>query len=282
MNTVEFSELFFLLHIKLKAMKYIFFALIMIVAAGPGCSSKKNLHMEGIYKMDSMISKTATADTTYRNTNQLKIYTPEFMMYADVNDGDSISRFGIGSYTAGKDTLIENIIFTSNDSVNNDKPRMYKLVIDKGKNGYRQYINNMTDNAGGTFDLTEYYSTVGIPATSVLDGTWKIVRAFSIVKGDTVRVRNATQYKVYYNGYVMWGHSLKDSANRIHTGVGYGKFTVSGDISLKESMMASTYNAVRGHDFDIEFVLNGKDAFKQTITNLDGSKDLEFYERMKR
>lgn len=262
-------------------MKYIFFALVVtIIAACPGCGNKTILHMEGIYKMDSNYIKNATVDTVYRNSNQLKIYTADYMMYADVNDGDSVSNFGIGTYTINKDTLIENVFFTSNDSVNNDNPRMYKLVIDKGVHGYKQYINNITDDLGNTYDLTEFYSTVGSPANSVLDGTWKMVKAFSIVNGDTVRVRNATQYKVYYNGYVMWGHSSKDSTNRILTGVGYGKFTVSGDINLKESMMASTYNAVRGRDFNIEFVLNGNNAFKQTISNLDGSKDLEFYERM--
>jgi hypothetical protein len=80
----------------------------------------------------------------------------------------------------------------------------------------------------------------------------------------------------------MWGHTTKDSLNRTHTGVGYGKFKMTGDIGLKESMLSSTYNAVRGHDFDIEIVLMGNDAFKQTISNIDGTKDVEFYQRLKK
>ena len=258
----------------------LYFAVALIIG-GSGCANNA-MHMEGIYKMDSVSIKTISSDTTYRNTNQLKIYTADFMMYADVNDGDSISRFGIGSYSINKDTVTENVIYSANDSASHDQPQAFKLIIDKLQNGYKQYINDIAADDGSTFDLTEYYSGIGTPASSVLDGAWRQQRAYSIVGNDTVRVRNNVQYKLFYNGYVMWGHSMKDSLNKTITGVGYGKFTMTGNTQLKESMLTSTYSVVRGHDFDIAIELTGDDHFKQTITNSDGSRDVEFYERLKK
>jgi hypothetical protein len=240
------------------------------------------MEMPGIYKMDSVSIKTAQNDTTYRNTNQLKIYTPDFMMYADVNDGDSVSHFGIGSYVMDKDTLTENVLFSANDSVSNDKPATYKLAIEKTKGGYKQFIYGMEGTDGSKFNLTEYYTNIGSPSTSVLDGAWKQVQAYSIAGTDTIRAVNNVQFKLFHSGYVMWGHSIKDSLNRTHTGVGYGKFTMTGDTKLKESMMASTYSVVTGHDFEIDVERMGADGFKQTITNKDGSRNVELYERLKK
>ena len=51
---------------------------------------------------------------------------------------------------------------------------------------------------------------------------------------------------------------------------------------VKESMRASTYSSVRGHDFDIDIKLNGSDGFTQTITDTDGTKNIEVYIRLKK
>jgi len=51
---------------------------------------------------------------------------------------------------------------------------------------------------------------------------------------------------------------------------------------VKESMTASTYSDVRGHSFDIDISMNGKDEFTQTMTDADGSKGVEIYTRMKK
>lgn len=245
------------------------------------CDSKP-LQMEGIYKMDSAAVKTQSSDTMYRNTNQLKIYTPDFMIYADVNDGDSVSRFGIGTYTINNDTLTEHVIFSANDSICNDQLQSFKLVIEKTAHNYKQFIYGMDQGDGSKFDLTEYYSDVTADGTTSLDGAWKQTSAYRLSGADTFHVKNNVQYKLFYNGYVVWGHCMKDSSNKAHTGVGYGKFKVIGDKQLKESMHTSTYSLVRGHDFDINLELIGTDRFKQIITNKDGTADVEFYERLKK
>ncbi len=114
-----------------------------------------------------------------------------------------------------------------------------------------------------------------------MDGTWKETKAYS-VNGNNTTDNKVTQFKTYYAGYVIWGHTYSDAASKIHTGVGFGKFKMTGKNKLTESMMASTYYQVRGHDFNIDIEMNGKDEFKQTLNNKDGSKDVEIYQRLKK
>ena len=93
---------------------------------------------------------------------------------------------------------------------------------------------------------------------------------------------NGTQFKTYYAGHVIWGNTYSDSTKKIHTNIGFGKFEMTGNNKVKESMMASTNYQVRGHDFDIDIELNGADGFTQTTNNKDGSKAVEVYERLKK
>ena len=138
----------------------------------------------------------------------------------------------------------------------------------------------MQDNSGQKFDLTEVYESVSTTAKTPLDGAWKLVKGYYVMGSDTTN-NNITQYKTYYAGNWIWGHTWKDSTNKIHTGIGYGKFSMPAPNKVKESMKAATYFEVRGHDFTIDVVMIGKDGFRQTMNNADGSKGVEIYERLK-
>ena len=236
--------------------------------------------MSGVYKMISISVKSDKSDTTFLNLNQFKIFTGDYMMYAHIDEPDSVSGFGVGSYTFNKDTVTENVVYNANDSVSNDNPGSFKLAIKKTRKGYNQLIAGMQDNNGGKYDYTEIYESLGTGVTSPVDGAWKLVKSYWIKGKDTTN-NVLTQYKAYFSGYCIWGNTSKDSLNKLHTAVAFGKFTMSGDNKLKESMTASTYYTVRGHDFDIDLELMGKDGFKQTINNPDGSKSVEVYERLK-
>ena len=48
-------------------------------------------------------------------------------MYANVNSPDSVSSFGIGSYTASGDTVSENVIYSASDSTSDDTARSFML-----------------------------------------------------------------------------------------------------------------------------------------------------------
>jgi hypothetical protein len=259
-------------------------ATLAIILLCIGCSSapekKETSNMAGAYKILSVGIKTDKLDTTYTNSTQLKIYTKDYMMYANVNVPDSVSGFGIGSYSVDGDTVTENVIYSANDTVSSDKPATFKLAVQKTSGGYKQFIAGMQNNAGQKFDMTEAYDSVATGATTAVDGAWKLVKRYT-VKGKDTTNSNGTQYKTYYAGYIIWGATWKDSLSKTHTGLGFGKFTMPAENKVKESMTTSTYSQVRGHDFDIDLEMMGSDGFKQTISSPDGSKTVEVYERLK-
>ncbi len=261
-------------------MKFAFASLMILLAACTASETKEPVKMTGAYKMVSSQVKSATTDTTYTNGEQMKIFTDDFMMYAYINSPDSVSSFGIGSYTASGDTITENVLFNANDSMSNDNPGSFSLIITKTENGYTQAISGMENNAGEKFDLIETYESAGDKTTSAIDGAWKLVNRYWIKGADSVNI-NGIQYKTYGSGKVIWGHHGTDSLNKGYTGLGFGSFTLNGT-KMKESMKASTYHDVRGKDFDIEIEMMGTDGFKQTMANADGSKNIEIYERLKK
>jgi hypothetical protein len=201
-------------------------------------------------------------------------------MYANVNSPDSISSFGIGSYTASGDTITENVIYSASDSTSDDTLRSFALLIEKTPKGYKQIIPEIL-SGGQKFKLTEEYETAGTDSKSPLDGTWKLVKRFTVNGKDTVSA-TGVQYKAYYAGHCIWGHTWKDSLNKTYTGIGFGKFEMAGANKVKESMIASTYSDVRGHDFDIAIEMNGTDGFTQTMDNGTAGKSVEVYERLKK
>lgn len=247
-----------------------------------GCKSadkKESVNMPGAYNMLSMSLKNEKTDTTSTAGHQMKIYTGDYMIYANVNPADSSSGFGIGTYTINGDTLSENVIYTSADSISNDTARSFTLIIEKKDKGYNQVINDMMIGGVNT-KMTENYEAVGTASKTSLDGAWKLVKRFQVKGKDTTNM-NQVQYKTYYAGYVIWGNTWTDSLNKKHTGIGYGKFVMTGN-KVKESMVASTYSDVTGHDFDIDIELNGSDGFTQNTTNADGTKGVEVYTRLKK
>jgi hypothetical protein len=176
--------------------------------------------------------------------------------------------------------VTENVIYNASDSVGNDQPATFQLAIKKTEKGYSQFIGGMQNNAGQKFDLTEMYAPVGTGTDSELDGAWKQLKNYSI-KGKDTTAYHGIQYETYFSGYCIWGNTWKDSLNKTHTGVGFGKFVMTGN-KVKESMIGSTYSMVRGHDFDIDVELMGKDGFKQRMKNSDSTVSVEVYERLKK
>ena len=201
-------------------------------------------------------------------------------MYAQVNPADSVSGFGVGSYTADTGMVTENVIFSARDTTYNATPASYKLNITKTPDGYEQVIPEIVIDSQKS-KLTEVYQTVGTTAKTPLDGVWKEINSYSLKGKDTTKnVR--TQFKAFYAGYFMFGASVKDSASKNHTGIGFGTFEMTGDNKMKETDLNSTYSIIAGQSFTIDIEMTGTDNYKQTITNADGTKSVEFYERLKK
>src|SRR5262245_12612722 len=133
---------------------------LLLLAACNSYDKKEISSMEGVYQMLSQNIKNEKTDTTYTTLQQLKIFTDHYVMYANFNPTDSVSSFGIGSYTISKDTVIEDIFYNATDSTYNNDPGKFILVIDKTSKGYQQVIPSI-ESQGQTYTLTEKYETTG-------------------------------------------------------------------------------------------------------------------------
>jgi hypothetical protein len=282
-ENIVFTNFFLYFNCILKPdmMKNLIFSFIVLIAIGCNTSVKETPKMPGAYLMISQTLNDGKKDTKYTDLKQLKIYTDNFFMYTQVNPPDSVSAFGVGTYSADTGIVTENGIFSARDSTYSATPASFKLNITKSPDGYEQVIPEIVSDSQ-KYKLTEEYQTVGkTTVTAPIDGVWKEINSYSLNGKDTVKnVR--TQYKAFYAGYFMFGASFKDSASKNHTGIGFGTFEMAGDNKMKETDLNSTYSIIAGQSFDIDIEMTGTDNYKQTITNKDGSKSVEFYERLKK
>ena len=239
--------------------------------------------MVGVFQMQTQSFKGENMDTTITTGQQLKIFNGEHIMYARFNPTDSLSAFGVGSYStsANMDTITENIFFSSYDSLPNETPRTYNLHIEKTLEGYNQIIPAIENPRGGTYKLTEEYESTGTGETSPLEGLWKLTHHYSVRGKDTTHT-TFTQYKIFYDGHFIWGRSYTDSLNKNRTAIGYGKLVTTGDGKLTETVLSSTLPAIREHDFDISFELKGEDGYRQIFQDSEGFTIIEDYERVKK
>ena len=270
-----------LIHQKNFTMKSLLPFVAIVFFACKGNPEAENINMIGTYKIVSNSVKSDTEDTTYTNRNQLKIYTDEYMMYANWNSDDSISGFGIGSYGINHDTLIENVVYSARDTMIYDAESSFILTIEQTPTGYVQTIPEMTTARGSKYTLKEDYERVGTGAKSSLDGAWRLDKRMEITGTDTVNIEQ-TQYKAFWSGYFIWGNTYTDSLGKKRTGIGYGTFEMVGPDKLKENMMSSTFAEVRGQAFDINIDMNGPDVYIQTINHPSGTKSVESYVRLKK
>lgn len=255
--------------------------LCFIVFAFLSCNNgEKTIDMPGTYLMQSQTLNDGTSDTKLTDLKQLKIYTDSFFMYTQVNPEDSGSAFGVGSYSIDSGKVVEDVIYSASDS-NIGTPNVYRLDIKKNPDGYTQVIPSIMID-GQQNKLTEEYKEVGSDQKSPLNGTWKEVRSYNITQENDTVMNQRTQFKTYYEGYFMFGHTLNDSASKTHTGIGFGTFDMKSDTLITETDLNSTYSIIAGQSFDVKIEMDGNDRYKQTLKNADGSTGVEFYERLKK
>lgn len=200
------------------------------------------------------------------------------MMYAHFTS-DSVSSFGIATYSIGPEGVKENMIYSAADSTDNTTNPHFNLQIESTPTGYKQVIAGM-EVQGKTYSLTEEYELVGTAKTTPIDGAWKSIRRYTVNGKDTA-VAEGTQFKIYYASHVVWGGTHIDSAKRQSTAIGFGTFDITGD-KVKEKNEVSSFASIRGILLDLEIEFKNPDGFKQTITDTDGLKYIEEYQRLKK
>ncbi len=260
-------------------MKNIIFGLIVFIFLS--CNTgEKSLDIKGAYIMESQTLNDGTNDTKLTDLKQLKIYTDDFFMYSQVNPGDSISAFGVGSYSIDSGKVVENVIYSASGS-NVGTQNVYKLYITTNPDGYTQVIPEILIDSVKN-KLTEEYRNVGTDQTSQLDGVWKETESYNITQANDTIMSERTQYKAFFRGYFMFGHTFVDSASVTHTGIGFGTFERKSDTLITETDLNSTYSIIAGQSFDVTVTMDGSDKFKQMLKNADSTTGVEFYERLKK
>ncbi|MEJ7769015.1 MAG: hypothetical protein WKF89_14455 [Chitinophagaceae bacterium] len=240
-------------------------------------SAQQMANMQGAYKMLSQSVTDSSNQTQTYPVKQMKIYTDSYMIYANVNPADSISSFGVGYYTESAGKVTEHVIYSASANSSDDTLRSFNLNIEKTAKGYKQVIPNIAPG----YTLTEEYESVSTNAKSPLDGVWKQTKNYAIKGNDTTKYE-VTQFKTYYTDHFIWGNSYTDSASKKYTGIGFGTFKMSGKNKVKEIIDNSTFAQINGQTFNIDIEMKGTDWFKQTISNSDGTKNVEEYKRLKK
>lgn len=255
--------------------------IIMVIAACTiaviSATGQNNLNMVGAWQMTKQIANDGKKDTLLKQ-EQLKIYTQGYMMYASPRATDSFGEYGIATYRVEGDRVVENIFYTSSAGEVTDSAH---LKVTKLDDGYRQVIDYSDQN--GKLLLIEDYKKVGKPTKTPLDGAWKQVRnTYITANGDTTHRPGVTQFKVYQSGYFIWANPNQDPAsNNFVTAYGYGTFKMNGNKRCVETNVNSTYHDLVGRPVNIDIEMISDNAYKQTITNEDGSKSIEVYERLR-
>lgn len=261
-------------------MKNYLIALGLIVAFGCSAPKKETPVITGAFNMLS--HSNTSEDGTVTNSEgfqQLKIFTKQYMMYVLFNNNDSSASFGIGTYVTNPGSITEHVVYSASGSTINTTGGVYELEIEMKPDGYQQIITNV-NTEGKKVKSTEVYKPVGSSVISPLDGAWREIRTYNIDKGDT-SMFTMTQYKTYFAGHFMYGHTFKDATGTDHTGMGFGTFEMVSDTQTKEVVTVSTYGN-GGRTFDIDIELNGPNEYKQTITDENGVRNVEIYRRMEK
>jgi hypothetical protein len=143
----------------------------------------------------------------------------------------------------------EELFYTS---ANGERKDTFILKIDKTDTGYKQVIKDLPSQ-GKKYTLTEQYTYVGKPDSSILNGAWRQTQNFYVTpKGDTSSNPNFTEFKVYQDGQFIWAASYPDANKKLVNFFGFGQFEFDGKNKSKEINALSTYPPLIDSTVNIE------------------------------
>jgi len=262
-------------------MKAILYTIIILVTSGCNIASKEQTsNLPGAYRLLTKNIKGNTIDSVTDGINQLKLYTEDYFMYAAINTHDTVASFAIGSYKNEGEKITENVLFSAN-GINSLEPVDVILEIKKTPEGYEQTITDTSSVQREKLSYVEKYKYVGTRTKSIIDGAWKQIEIYSVKDKDTSWDKG-TNYKICYDGYVIWGDFHMNPAIQKHdTYMGFGTIEANGKNKVKEFYIKSNYTINEGKTFYIDVEFRNKDVFKQTILDsLTNTRYIEVYQRL--
>ena len=252
--------------------------LLILLLISCNYNPKKDLpDVRGVFNLLSA----SAADTTIAKQKQLKIYANDCFMYLSINPADSVSAFGIGTYTTDAGKVTENIVYSAADTIVNTTAFSRTLNIKQNDKGFEQTIP-VTIAGNKKKQVIEDYVSVGTTQKSPLDGAWKQTAEYGIKGNDTTKLFNEMQWKIFFGGYWAAGLVFTDSLQKKHTGIIYGKFTTESNKEIKENVSVATLSAFIGHVYDVSIDIKNNDSFSQVLTAPNGTKYLVEFIRVKK
>lgn len=252
--------------------------LLILLLISCNYNPKKDLpDVRGVFNLLSA----SAADTTIAKQKQLKIYANDCFMYLSINPADSVSAFGIGTYTTDAGKVTENIVYSAADTIVNTTAFSRTLNIKQNDKGFEQTIP-VTIPGNKEKQVVEDYVSVGTTQKSPLDGAWKQTAEYGIKGNDTTKLFNEMQWKIFFGGYWAAGLVFTDSLQKKHTGIIYGKFTTESNKEIKENVSVATLSAFIGHVYDVSIDIKNNDSFSQVLTAPNGTKYLVEFIRVKK
>jgi hypothetical protein len=244
------------------------------------CKESKNVTMriDGVYKMMQQNFKDSGVDTTSAETNQLKIYAGNVMMYVLMNQSQDVSAFAVGKFSIDSGKLIEHILYNATENLQSTDVFSDTVNINKNDTGYVQTSTKVSDR--GAIKITEIYKSTAANNTSIIDGIWKQVSSYALRGSDTIK-HNDIEYKAFYAGNFSYGDYYTDSSQQKRTGISYGTFSIDSSNNLTETITVSTWPELVGKTFVLGITKNSNDAFTQTAVNATGDKEISMYEKVK-
>jgi hypothetical protein len=244
------------------------------------CKESKNVavQIDGAYKMTQQNFKGSGVDTTSAETNQLKIYAGNVMMYVLMNQSQDVSAFAVGKFSINSGKLIEHILYTATENLQSTDIISDTVNINKNDTGYVQTTTKISDK--GPIKITENYKSTATNTISIVDGIWKQVSSYALRGNDTIH-HNDIEYKAFYAGNFSYGDYYTDSSQK-RTGISYGTFSIDSSNNLTETITASTWPELNNKIFVLAITKNGNDSFTQTATNTTGDKEISVYEKVKK
>ena len=260
-------------------MKYLLTLLLLgSITAIAQKDDKESLKMKGVYSMNYQMFNNGIKDEVMP-TKQLKIYTDKYVMYASkLSPTDSLASFGVGTYSIVNNKVMEYFFYIASAG---DVKDTAELTIEKLANGYKQVIV-YPPFKDTVYTLVEKYNKVD-KATKVssLDGAWKLKNSYYITKDGKEVASNVKEYKIYQNGYFMWGTGFKDSVTNKNKGYfGYGTFKLNGATVVEINENTTFMTALYKKPITVTIKFLGIDSYKQTIKYPDGESGVEIYERL--
>jgi len=262
-------------------MKAILFTAIITLTTGCNMVSKEQkLNLAGAYRLLSKNIKGSAIDSVENEVNQLKIYTEDYFMYSAINTHNTVASFAIGTYKNEGNKITEEVLFSAS-GISSFEPADIILDINKTSEGYEQTTTDTDADQEGKFSYMEKYKYVGTKTKTVIDGAWKQIEIYAIIDKDTTWDKG-TNYKICYDGYVIWGDFHMNSAiNKHDTYMGFGTIEMNGKNKVKESYIKSNFTVNEGKTFYFDVEFSNEDLFKQTILDsLTGTKYIEVYQRL--